>query len=506
MSNLVPIHKTNQLTTNNVKKSMPILRILFFVLLANLSYGQINFFHLYSDNGDDYGEGIVQLEDSSYVITGTSDSFFGTGSQAFLLKIDSAGNYLWSNHYGGMESDVGRRVLYKQNVGFYIAGYTNSAGNGAYDYYLVKTDEAGNFEWEKTYGFDQWERVNDAVMTADTGILMVGETNSTFNSNTDMYIVRTDQYGDTVWTKRIGTEFNDKLTSVHALDDSTFYLAGSMYSADSLNIKGCVMKMHDDGTILWTKYYGFKGETHINDIYISNSEILGAGYTDKYHPTRLYEFYFRLDLDGNIVMENYSGSSGERVALAIVPFETPDKYYIAYSLADMWSFPDGFDDIAIARFSDSLQWEQTVANIAHYEPDFLNELIPTSDGGAIGVGGTNSINLGYHHVCVIKIGPNDTYPNCTAPHNLLQLVSVNETLETLGIDMFPNPAKDHLTVRSDVGNDLDFELINTFGQLVHSQTLEGVSNSIDVSDLSSGIYFAKISVDGKVGVQKVVIE
>jgi len=211
-------------------------------------------------------------------------------------------------------------------------------------------------------------------------------------------------------------------------------------------------------------------------------------------------------LDGNIVIENYSGSSGERIALAVVPFETPDKYYISYSLADMWSFPDGFNDIAIARFDDSLYWEQTVATIAHYEPDFLNQLIPTSDGGAIGVGGTNSLELGYHHVCVVKIGPNDTYPYCAAPHTLLQLVDVDETITQLGIEIFPNPVQNHLTIQSDLGSDLEVELINGYGQTVLAQTLETSSNTLDISSLASGIYFVKISVDGKIGVQKLVID
>ncbi|MDG1332579.1 MAG: T9SS type A sorting domain-containing protein [Crocinitomicaceae bacterium] len=486
---------------------MHILRILFLVLLANSSFGQINFFNLYSDNDDDYGEGIVQLEDSSYVITGSSSSFHGTGSEAFLLKIDSAGNYQWSNNYGGLETDVGRRVLYRPNDGFYIAGHTNSYGNGGYDFYLVKTDLSGNLEWEKSYGDFAWERVHDAVLTTgNEGVIMVGETNSTMNNNTDMYIVRTDLNGDTLWTKQMGTDNEDMLTSIHALDDSTYYIAGSMYLADSSKVKGCVMKIHENGTIYWTKYYGYLGDTYINDIHIVNSEIVGVGHTNKISNTFLYEFYFRLDLDGNLVIENYSGSSGERIALAVVPFETPDKYYIAYSLADQWSFPDGFNDIAIARFDDSLYWEQNVANIAHYEPDFLNELIPTSDGGAIAVGGTNSLQLGYHHVCVVKIGPNDTYPYCAAPHTLLQLVDVDETMAELGIEIFPNPAKDYLTIRSDLGSDLEVELINGFGQVVRSERLESSSNTLNISDLASGIYFVKISVDGKVGVQKVVIE
>lgn len=483
---------------------MPIIRILFCVLLAQSSFAQINFFKLYSDNGDDYGEGIVQLEDSSYVITGSSSSFFGNGPEAFLLKIDSVGNYQWSNHYGGPETDVGRRVLYKQNVGFYIAGYSNSYGNGGYDFYLAKTDETGNLEWKKSYGDFAWERVHDAVMTADTGILMVGETNSTFNNNKDMYVVRTDKNGDTLWTQRIGTEYDDILTSVHVLDDTTYFLAGSMYSSDSLVIKGCVMKMYDDGSIEWTKSYGYKGNTYINDIHVVNSEIVGVGHTDKYNDSLIYEFYFRLDLDGNIIRERYSGSSGERKAIAISPYEAPDKYYISYSLADMWSYPDGYNDIAIARFSDTLYWEATAATIAHYEPDFLNQLIPTSDGGAIGIGGTNSIDLGYHHVCVVKIGPNDTYPYCLAPHTLEQLVSIDETPASLGVKIYPNPADDLLHIESE--SSLEIEIFNSFGQTVLAQSFSQTSHSIDVSHLASGIYFVKIHVNGKVGLQKLVIE
>jgi hypothetical protein len=484
---------------------MQIARIIFLVLLANSSYSQSNFFKLYSDNGDDYGEGIVELEDSSFAVTGSSSSFYGVGSEAFLMKIDSAGNYLWSNSYGGPETDVGRRVLYKQNVGFYIAGHTNSYGNGGYDFYLIKTDLSGNLEWEKSYGYSQWERVHDAVLTADGGIMMVGESNSTMNANKDMYIVRTDQNGDTLWTKQFGTDGDDIITSIHTLDDSTYYLGGSMYVADSSKIKGCVMKIHDDGTIYWTKTYGYLGNTFINDIHLINSEIVGVGFTDKVSDTLLYEFYFRYDLDGNIIRERYTGSTGERMALAVVPFETPNKYYIAYSLWDVWSYPDA-NDVAIARFSDTLYHEQTVATIAHYQPDFLNHLIPTSDGGAIAVGGTNSVNLDYHHVCVVKIGPNDAYPYCLAPHTLEQLVNVDETIEALGIDIFPNPTSDFLTIQSELGSDLEVELINTFGQVVLSKEFNGSSNSIDVTSLSQGIYFVKVLVDGKIGVRKVVID
>ena len=72
---------------------MRILISFIILCVSLLSYGQNSFFKLYSGSGYDRGEGIVQLEDSSYVITGSSSSW-SESSQAFLLKIDAEGNEL----------------------------------------------------------------------------------------------------------------------------------------------------------------------------------------------------------------------------------------------------------------------------------------------------------------------------------------------------------------------------------------------------------------------------
>lgn len=63
---------------------------------AHLSFGQINYFKMYSGNENDRGNSIVQVDDDSYVIAGGSGIFDNGNSQTFLLKIDSLVNYLWS--------------------------------------------------------------------------------------------------------------------------------------------------------------------------------------------------------------------------------------------------------------------------------------------------------------------------------------------------------------------------------------------------------------------------
>jgi hypothetical protein len=213
---------------------MRYLIVVFSLIVSFNSFEQISFYKLFTDNGYDFGQGVVQLEDSSYVLTGSSSSFYTESSQVFLLKIDSLGNKIWSTNYGGTGSDWGRRVLYKKNVGFFIAGYTNSIGEGGFDYYLIKTDESGNFEWEKSYGSYGWEKVHDAALTRDTGVVMVGETSSNLSDNQDVYIVRTNQIGDTLWTKTMGGNSDDFATSIEPYRDSLFLISGTKYIEDSL--------------------------------------------------------------------------------------------------------------------------------------------------------------------------------------------------------------------------------------------------------------------------------
>ena len=98
-----------------------------FLLLSAFTFGQQPFYKVFSGLGYDVGNGIVELSDSSYVVCGSSTSWEGS-SQVFLMKVDSVGAREWTNHYGGAESDGAKRILYKENLGLFTVGFTNSIG------------------------------------------------------------------------------------------------------------------------------------------------------------------------------------------------------------------------------------------------------------------------------------------------------------------------------------------------------------------------------------------
>lgn len=262
---------------------MRLLITLTFLAWIGHFQSQIVFYKMYTGNGYDRGEGIVQLADSSYTITGSSSSW-GGNSDAFLLHVDSSGNYLWSNHFGGDESDGGRRVLHNEGLGYYIAGFSNSfSGNGNYDAYLVHTDLQGNKLWEKTYGNQNWEKINDAVLNPDSTIIMVGESQPLNGNGADIYIIKTNAEGDTLWTKTFGGTGNDRANTVISIEDSLFIVGGEMFIPDSNYVKGFLLKMDKNGNIVWLDTIGdLPGEYGINDVFKGNNKFYAVGKKKSY--------------------------------------------------------------------------------------------------------------------------------------------------------------------------------------------------------------------------------
>lgn len=466
-----------------------VIKIVVFILLSFNGIGQINFFNFYTNNGSDKGQGVVQLEDSSYVITGASSSFSGS-SQAFLMHLDSLGNYLWSNSYGGPESESGRRVLYKKDFGFFVCGFTNSIGNGGFDFYLAKVSEIGDLEWEKSFGGDGWERVHDAALTKDTGVIMVGETSSNFSNNQDIYIVRTDIQGDTLWTKTIGGAGDDFASSIHPYTDSTFVISGRIYVEDSALVKVYLTYIKDDGSVMWTDTLGNDGNYWSNDFCFNGTQIFGVGgcndvITDD--PDMLAYIY---DIAGFSNGESKVTYPGKQEFMNVTNFGPTPAYYVTNSRDDDLSYVNGAD-IHIMKYLPIFTFQFSI-NIGFQNPDVSGQIIRTSDGGAIVVGYSTGLFSGGNEVFLAKIGPNDGYPSTTTNIVIDDLVTVKESLSADHLMIYPNPVEGFLHIQTDDLKYTQVRIFSSVGAEISKSDFQQ-STKVDVTNFDSGLYFIEIS-------------
>jgi parallel beta-helix repeat protein len=147
-----------------------------------------------------YAYSVVQTSDGGYTLGGSS------GADFWLVRTDSSGNHLWDRTFGGSNHDVAYSVIQTSDGGYAIAGYTNSFGAGGYDFWLLKTDSAGNQLWDATFGGENDDFAYSVVQTGDDVYVLAGETRSYGAGQGDFWLVRAFGAGN-YWntTKTLGT-------------------------------------------------------------------------------------------------------------------------------------------------------------------------------------------------------------------------------------------------------------------------------------------------------------
>lgn len=210
---------------------------------------------VYGDIYMDYAYAIQQLANGELIMVGMwQDTIMS--SSVWLIKTDQSGDSIWSKKYGGMSYDYGTDIQLSDDGGFIITGVTASYGAGGEDVYLIKTDSLGDTLWTKTYGgpMDDWGQ--SVQQTSDGGYIVTGTTESFGAGAGDIYLIKTDQFGDTMWTKTYGDIAADYGSSVLQNTNGEYIILGSTEHSGGGNMDFYLLKTDVDGDTLWTRTYG----------------------------------------------------------------------------------------------------------------------------------------------------------------------------------------------------------------------------------------------------------
>jgi hypothetical protein len=210
----------------------------------------------YGGTLDDRGEAIRLTTDGGYILAGCTKSYGAGNYDFYLVKTDAAGDTLWTRTYGGSTVDWARCVQQTTDSGYIVAGYTRSYGAGLEDFYLVKTNSAGDTLWTRTYGGTGNDEAYDIQQTTDGGYIVAGATMSYGAGSKDFYLIKTDSAGVAVWTRTYGGNHLESARSIQQTTDGGYIIAGytSSYGAGSYDVY--LIKTDSHGDTLWTRVYG----------------------------------------------------------------------------------------------------------------------------------------------------------------------------------------------------------------------------------------------------------
>ncbi|MFC1799473.1 T9SS type A sorting domain-containing protein [Candidatus Eisenbacteria bacterium] len=138
----------------------------------------------------DYGTSVQPLTYDTYLVAGYSQAALAPFYNAFLLHIESNGDVNWTKFYGGPAHDTASSVKTLADGGFVFTGGTRSYGAGGDDVWLVRTDADGDTVWTKTYGGVNYDSGREVQVTSDNGFIIGGHTVSFGNGIYDLYLVK----------------------------------------------------------------------------------------------------------------------------------------------------------------------------------------------------------------------------------------------------------------------------------------------------------------------------
>lgn len=222
-------------------------------------------------SGDVYasGDGINKTKDSTYIITFHDYEGAGTGFEG-VVKIDDSLNIIWSKEIGygiytlhgaavGLDNSV---YLFLDNCGACFSGGYWWAPGGQ------RLDSNGISAWTYIYGqsmtqeatFD-YSYANAIAGSYDHGMLICGLNHETINE--DVSVSYIDNTGDSLWTKRIGSNLAEQAFDVKQLPDSGYIITGYISDSCFTSEKDCMlMRLDKNADSVWTKSYsGYPGCT-----------------------------------------------------------------------------------------------------------------------------------------------------------------------------------------------------------------------------------------------------
>lgn len=201
-----------------------------------------------------------------------------------FLAYAQAPDTLWTRTYAGIGNESALGVVETDDGCYLVVGYTQSFGASSYDVFVMKIDANGDSLWLKTYGGDYNESGRRIIRTVDSCYVIIGHTYSYgFGppNTCNVYIVKIDPDGDTLWTKAYGTEGYDAgMAIAEEIQSSSAdrYLIAAGISEDDAYL----IKMSESGDSLWARVYGESEDDRAHDICCVPSGYVFAGITEHY--------------------------------------------------------------------------------------------------------------------------------------------------------------------------------------------------------------------------------
>lgn len=459
--------------------------IFFYLFPRFLCSGQNTTFERgYDFGGAEAAYCVKQTPDSGFVICGRQ----GLGlisAKILAMKTDKSGNIEWSKLYGdGSNEQYAYHIVNCRTGGYAMVGYKTGAGF-VEDIYVLRLNNAGDTIWTKNYGTSAVEIGSCIKETVDSGFVI-----SFYDGNDSTGILKIDSIGNVLWWKKYYLGSQTLFKDVSLLSSGGYLLSGVSFTATSLSDQAVLMRTDSMGDSLWVKSFGGVGgdqffqsqETADNNIIAGG--ISGATTSDPYN------FYLvKTDMNGDTLWTKhiYSALNQECYSLQ----ECSDAGFIMLGTTYLASDAN----IILVKTNSVGDSVWTHAYGCSTGDDYGYFVQQTFDGGFVCAGLSGCLDADGAAAYLLKTNSSGT------------LLSVSEVdAGTLELSAYPNPTNGMVHFKINNPNDLKVEINDELGQEAFSADFDDRNTDfvINFESFRNGIYFVKITTSEGYSVKRII--
>lgn len=480
-----------------------------FCFMSFASVGQQTFEIAYSTGRNDQARAVTQCSDKGYAVIGSTVNY-NSSTDAYLLKTDENGAFLWAKRIGGLGLDGGEDIIELEDSGFAVVGYTQN--NGSYDLFFIRTNKLGDTLFTKSFGGTDWDFGYSLQPTSEKGFLLAG--NTAINGKSKAYLIKLDSLGEVLWEKTYGgtqeSSFDDLIISA----SGDYLMAG--YSTSFGNAKQAyLVKTDTGGNLLWQRNFGNPGEDFAKSIVeLNTGEIVISGATNTIPYPDLDGWAIKVSATGiiiqNEVVYDFSAS------LPIVENDDWNQFVITHNDTLLFGGSRSYEateqgNIFLYRYSQNISYPAGfVSDFQKFisrGKDVAYDAKVTQDNGVIIACTGEFFDTSQASIYLIKLDSTLAWPlpffNSISFQN--DYTSVREFPNDIKLTLYPNPAIHSFTVEAD--QNLSSGLITIYsmnGQKIYEEQFDG-SSQINLQDWESGIYTIRLQTESQLITKKVVV-
>ncbi len=393
----------------------------------------------------------------------------------FLAKYSSSGVLQWVTTSTGAGSEYARSVQVSQVGEIYIGGYLNGPLNtfgnitlissGDFDVFIAKYDSTGNALWAKAFGGTLSDQANFIAIDDSSNTYLTGNFSSpsisfdnlslTNAGQFDVFVTKFDSLGNALWAKAIGGAALETTAGVSVDAAGNVYLAGSFYDSimvvDTFHLSNAggsdifISKLDNNGIAIWAKT--------INGTSFESASALKCSLTGE-----------------TFIGGRYYGSS------------------FTIGTTTMSNITAGQSDIFIAKFDTNGNelWAKCGNDSGN---SLLNSIALNEAGNVYSTGSYTGTNMNFGNYAIQNAGASDIF--------LAKMGNVITGLEDIlnqdDFTLYPNPSSNTITFDLSNNSSVDITITDCSGKVVYSAFKnESQIWNVDISNLTSGLYFAKV--------------